>query len=449
MRVQQTICLIFILFIPLTLFGQKSSIKLTVDGKELYSLSDAKRIPYGKSVSLTGDIVNNLLPTITLTNIKTAEETKLEVIKSDGGKTWNAYLPQLEPKTQIRLVIHNYESLTEEEQSKVAYVFREMLFTASIQAVNLNPEKYNALQFNEKLTSILKAEFKPDTLLPNYTIPGSDKSNNSIGENLVELVVSIDRDKINFYDSRISAVSNLVQIFNSAEKKTLTLPAEYLNQINSFKNKLKENKLFTSSTNTIRLWLKDAYNGEENFLPIDIKTKNALLAYVKEVTTTPEALKSVETLSLSLEEIYPAVFASIKKIREESFTTETYILPFDVGDLERYGTVDYIQGYIPPLKQTKGFLVFSFYPEGPASRTPEALDELSSWTISLGYGVTGNDDDNEDSYLVGVSHRMNRLLSITGGVVTSNKRKGKWFGFIGITGDLSNLPFLNNIFTTE
>lgn len=446
MKTKHLLGFILIICIPFTLSAQKSNIQIAIDGKVQYSLADAKRIPFGKSVSLTGDIINNLLPKITLTNVKTGEEIELKVIKTDGNKKWNAFLPQLEPKTPIRLVIHNYEGLTEDEKENVESVFRDMLFAAGIEASNL--DTLNALEFNQRITKSLQKQFEPDTIFNGYTIPTATKSYESLGKNFVDLIASINKGKLNFYKDRTAIISDLVEFLNLKKDIDVKLPGEQLTLINNFKNNLQENNLYTENIAEIEIWLKSAYSGKNKFLPIDSQTKQALLTYNKLVGYEQTA-KDIETLSTSLADTFPELFDSIKKIKEESFTTETYILPFDIGDLERYGTVDFVQGYIPPLKQTKGFLVFSFYPEGPASRTPEEIDKLSSWTISVGYGVTGNEEDNEDAYMVGISHRMNRLLSITGGLVTSNQRKGKWFGFIGITGDLSNLPFLNNIFTTD
>lgn len=430
----------------------QDSIWVAYDGKEQFLLKEAKRIPTGKLVTIIGKPIPKVLPRVFILNNESGKRVELEVTANRDKNAWVAGVPKLKPKTETKIIIDQFRPLRKEEVDYVKTVFEKLLldvysFSSAI------PENALASEISTAIKNNLSNLNDPDTTLSQFSLLKDGKSTGkTLGSELIDLISDeVDRQILNQPNDWLNAINALKEIFTDVDE-SIEIPDNGIQRIKSYSSRIDVHLL--SDNNDIRkMWIKKLVDPAARLVPMEMKTAGALKNYIKIKYSANEGLKSrlleqVNILETPLEETYRKVFQAMRQIVRNSYSPEILDLPFFVSDLLRYGTVDFAQGYVATrLKEPRGFLIFSFYPSGPQERTPQ--DALSIWTISLGYSVTGGGEDSDNLFLAGATFRTTRFLSITIAGVTATEGKKNWNLFLGVSGDLTTIPFLDNLFTIQ
>jgi hypothetical protein len=447
--------------IPLTLLylgcsvvessAQDTGVWIAFDGKKQFMLKDAKRIPTGKLVTITGEPLPTPLPRVSILNPTTGEKKVLEVYGNPAEKRWFAPLPQLAPNLQTQILIDYFKAPGERDVEVIRVTFVSMMWSLYDGAArSALPEDDLATRFSEGVKSLLTARFNPDTTLAKFVLLRNGvPTGRTLGAEVIEVIGnSTNRATLNYPAKALNALNDLREIFEAAESTNVELPDSGIAAIRSYVSRI-DKRLFQKGRG---LWIRRLIDANAGLLPMPNRVAVALRDFLKtgQMDLNEEqrevAASAMRLLATPLEEYHAEIFRNVMVVARTSYETSTLPFAVSVSDLSRYGTIDYIQGYIPPTKEVRGFLTFSFYPTGPEERTPE--DVTSSWSLSAGYSVTGGGDSPEGLFLLGTTIRLNRFVSLTVAAVTAGKG-GPWLGLVGVAGDISAIPFLNDIFAVR
>jgi hypothetical protein len=447
--------LIAILVLVLLLSGPASSqstedsIWVAYDGEEKFLLKKAERIPTGKFVTLIGRPLPKVLPHVFMLNVKSGKKEALEVMANTEKNVWVAFVPTLEPKIETQLIVHQFKPLDEDEVQHVKNILEDMLFSVYAVAADI-PERASTDEMSTTIRTHLSRLYDPDTTLSQYILlKNGQPTANTLGSELIELMSEkTDRKMLNQPNTWLDAINALNgEIFTQIDE-TVDIPDNGIQRMKSYSSRV-DSHLVSRDSKIRKMWIKKLVDPDARLVPMEGPVATAFRNYINvRYTSTPglreRLLAQVEILQTPLEQTFRSIFQSMRRIVSNSYSAQTLSFLFASSDLLRYGTVDFTQGYVTGLKKPRGFLVFSFYPSGPEERTP--TDGRSHLAISVGYSVTGGDDA---FFLAGMTLRVNRLLSVTGGRVTPTKGGRRWYGFWGVAGDVTVIPFLKDLFTIQ
>ena len=438
--------------------GTKEGFWIVYQNKEQFRLEEARRIPVGATASIRGYPLDKEIPHVFIRRPDSGTLQKLEVLAEPQNDSWIAPLPKLEPKVKTEVIVKRFRSLNHHDKKQIRGLIVRMLFTIyeGSSAGKIRSDTV-AIRFAEIVENYLRDHLPPDKTFASYAIV----TNAAVaGEDLREELISrfgtyfmSDLGKINVLADYLDAIGELhkevIKHLGSA-----TLPPDHLNEIRSFWKPL-PSALFAPAAIERISALNHALTDSILVLPIESSVAAAHKAFINNMfesstiveTRKKRLLGSVDNLGKDLEELFPDLFLELRRVEARTFSAETITLPFGMGDLERYGTADFVTGYIPGLGQPRGFLTFSFFPGGPEPRTPDGAS--GRYALALGYSVVGGSKDDTPLFLGGLAIRSDRLISYTIGVVSNVEEKGPWYFFVGIAGDLTGIPFLKDFFVAE
>jgi hypothetical protein len=430
--------------------GAESGIWVVYGGKDQFRLEEARRIPAGEMVSIRGYPLPKMLPQVWLRQPDSDKREALEVTAEPANDSWIADVPTLKPNSRTDIIIRQFRLLIPAETEAVKRTLEKMLLSLSAGVhTGSIPADADAIEMGRAIERYLMEQFPPDKTLAEYIrIENGEPVPGTLGEALIRLIGTqgvADLTLRNLVPSYHSALRHLNDVVRG-QLSSVSLPPQTQEIIADFWKRLPEG-LFAPKAEVAAIWMKDVLNQEPPLLPIP-SAVSAALGELITVANQGSLRENIKTLDTPLEEKFPNLFSSVRRIESVTYSAQTTSFPFLSADVLRYGTVDFVQGYVTGIKEPRGFLILSFFPTGPQERTPNGVLG-GRVAIALGHSVTGGGEKADDFFLVGLSLRNNRYISMTAGGVTSTQGSKPWYGFIGIAGDLTAVPFLNNLFTTQ
>jgi hypothetical protein len=420
-------------------------------GKDQFRLAEARRIPAGEMVSIRGYPLPAQLPEVWLRDPESGKREVLEIIAEPANNSWTANVPALKPNTRTEIIVGQYLPLTAPEKEKVERTLEEMLlvFFDGWNAGHIPPEE-DAAKMGQAIEEHLAASFPPDQTLAEYVrVENGKPQSGTLGGELIRLIGTQGANDLtlrNFVSEQLQALRNLNTNLVGKHLASASLPPTAKKRLEDSWKQFPA-VLFAKPVEAM-VWMKEVLRQRPALLPISGETAAALGDLIVVANADTNLREDVKTLQTPLKEKFPQLFSSLRRLEATTYSTQTIAFPFLSADLLRYGTVDFVQGYVTGIKEARGFLLFSFFPTGPQERTPNGV-VAGRVAAAIGYSVTGGEENGEAFYLVGLCWRNNRYVSMTAGGVVRTKGGGPWFGFFGVAADLTAIPFLKDLFTVR
>jgi hypothetical protein len=446
---------------------KESGVFIAYGGADRYKLGEARRIPPGELVSLHGKPRPLRLPIVTIRRADAASSESVPVALDDQGCGWVASLPSTSANAKSEIRVIQYESPSQTELRLIDSTFRLML-GQFIQGLATGEVRTRATpaEFTQSGRDYLKRYFNPDSILTGYVLFRADQPvSGALGGQLIDLITSSSDFGIpDAFRSYREALQQLREVLtNTATIATLSLDRRVL--VEGLLDRLGRQDFFADARTADRR-VAEILNEPAGVIPISALRAEALSDLVGRVYSGTDgntgqlrdaALARVQLLATPLASLLPDLYAAMFAVRDQAYELTTINGPMWMGDLQRFGTIDFVTGQVfgnavdGASSRNRGFLTLSFFPGGPQSRTPgDVSEEEGRMALMLGYSVTGSSAADTTEYLVGgVTLRTNRYFSINAGLV-SPQSGGKFrCCFVGLAGDLTALPFLNDLFVSK
>lgn len=435
-------------------------------GKAQYKLGDAKLIPPGELVSLTGHPLPPRLPLVTVRRADEPVAQRATVTEDTDGCGWTAALPSLPPNVKAEIRVTGYTKPNDEQLARITRTFTAMLGTlfAGIGSRAIPTGGVSPAVFTAAARDHLAAAYKPESTLVEFVLVRPDGTAGMLGGVLVDIIAESDSlvaaDVFTSYVRHVQALEEILLNSRAIDQ----LPTAERNAVRQFVGLVGPDYFPLSGVPIRRARVEQLLTRRVPLLPLIPDARAGLMTIVQGMTLEPGArdqrLASIDTLSMSLERRLPGLYAAMLAARTDTYQLGTINGPMWMGDLLRFGTVDYVAGQVSKgaggpgaAQENVGLLTLSFFPNGPQARTPGQYGETPAvsgrYALSVGYSVTSSGENGSDYLFGGLTGRFNRYLSATVGLV-SPPSGGKFrCCFVGVAGDLSALPFLNNIFAVN
>ncbi len=421
-------------------------IRVAVGEQDLYDLSQNRRVPPGEFVALHGYPHGARLPAVVVRRTDRDSSFQLEVQATPDGCGWSARMPNLPPLARAEVVVTRYEPLTAAQRDSATAVFVRMLATVAegLERGELLTE-LTLPAWSRAVANYLTERFPTQTTLARYRIPGGGNGEVGLAQRLVEALADADARTL------INTLSDYAD--NVLELRTLLQNADAIRGLNAGLQRRVETLVealgpaFFGDATVRRRTVAELMGHSPPPLPLDEATGAAIAALVNQTTsdttTRRRYLTAVAALRVPLQERLRGVFAEVYVATAASVEISTTADPLRMGDLSRFGTVEFVTGQVlNGAKENLGFVTVSFFPTGPQARTPDGLNGRLG--LVVGYSVTGGDTTNY--LLAGASVRLNRYASVTAGWVARQNKGTFRCCFVGVAGDLTGIPFLSNLF---
>lgn len=437
-----------------------SDVWVVYQGRDQFKLGAAKQIPLSELVKIRAYEVVDRLPIVRLINLKTTDTTNLVVTFEPGVAGWSASLPRLDPNTPATIQIDRFLELNVEDKSESRNFVIQAL--TKIRKEENKGELYGISDnsvFLEGVAKLLRSEYQQDLKLSQFVVlSAAGDPEGSILEALIKELTSRKSlevfNAISNYDQALFNLSFILDKIIDEEKLSsgaittkMKIVIEFLKEIPV---ELRDKKKDFRNIHFNKLMLE-----KPDLIPLDDTIVNALTKVLrfsneKELITKgqlDELLEDVEVLHNSIDKEVQKIFDRLKVLHTKTYTFSSSQTPLIFADIARLGTIDFVGAYIPGMSQTRGMLTLSFFPGGPKSRTP--LANAPQWAPTIGYSVTGGEEEDPSLVLIGITVRFNRTVNVVLGAVTDANNTKIWYGTVGITGDLTSIPFLKDLFTVQ
>ncbi len=424
---------------------------VTIDGREQYRLADGRRLPPGQLAALHGYPRGDLLPDVWLRRSDQGEPIKLNVVDGANRCSWSVPLPALPPLIQAELTVTSYRGLTKAERAVVRTTFIEMLgtlargFTTGEIVLGVSMSAYR-----QSVERYLTERFPPASTLPGLALVDRQQPRDrTLGEQLIAILA--DADTLSIVNTLTDYGKALNFVLDRRVVNDTTLPG-----LDSVKRRGVDELLeaigpaFLQVAAGRRERVAALMQRDPPLVPLPGPTLAALRALWTGSPLRPQAEEQLRLLATPVEERLRDLFAAMAAATSVSYNVSSTSDAFRIGDLRRYGTIDFVTGRITGGSgSTRGFVTLSFFPGDPQPRTPEsALRPLEGgrYALTIGYSVTGGEKDSVQYLLAGLTVRMNRYLSLTAAVVAPEHGGKVACCFAGLAGDLTAVPFLKDLF---
>jgi hypothetical protein len=308
--------------------------------------------------------------------------------------------------------------------------------------------------YRQSAERYLTQQFPPETAFPKYRLLDDLRANRSLGAQLIDILASADTltysNLLTFYGNHLHLLLCTVP-----DSEALSLIETQRTAIQSLRDAI--GSTFCSNASRRREMIADLMTRKKPLLPLPDLLQSALLNLVRvhvPGSTQPDAQRrtqmdsAVTYLATPLRDQMPELFSKMYAATDSSVTVGTTTSLFGTSDLSRYGTIDFVAGRIVgPTSENRGFITFSFFPTGPQERTPGGVD--GRLALAIGVSVTGSGQDTTNYVFAGLTLRMNRYLSVTGGWVLPERTGKAHCCFVGFAGDFTALPFLKDLFVAS
>lgn len=462
-------------------------------GKRLFKLCEAKQIPVSQIARLEGPMTSDRPPQISVLSPESGKPEELEVTVAPDGKRWSAPLPKFEPKAKTEISITSFVRLSREQEARLEQLIIRFLMTTAEGWKSGTFEYVPPGELPDEIASYVRRSVPDDTAFDSFKYVSdnpvdlvealaanfsSKEDNNLTRANSLNIREKAVRQLLDFLyqeytmtafrcnDSADSLTEGLRQALSSSD---VTLVEQFRTQLlPGLDISVAQSDDFAGFDGAVVNELLYAVLGKNpGLFPLPSDQLGALrkvidyaeTGYCKRVkgdsvhyepllsnglaVTLREALV---VLSRPLLNDFPVLKAKVAAIQRRTFVVTPSSMPLLFADLARYGTIDASEALVPGRDEFRTFFTFSFFPTGPESRTPTKDDV--QWSPTIGYSVSGNEGDQEMIYF-GVTLRFNRTVNLSFGASSRVEDTKVWYGTLGVTGDLTVLPFLKGLLVTE
>lgn len=421
---------------------------LEIGGRRLVRMGPGVRVPPGQPFAVVAAPLGAAPPAVRIRSGAESEWRQLPVEPTGDGCGWRAAVEGLPPLSRLDLQVTRTSPLGEAQRADVRRTLVAMLgATATLWSQRVVPPDGTQAEQQAVLREQLAAQFPPASTLAQLRLRGAARAEQGLGAQLIELAVVDLRmaDSLNRYASHLQAMGEAL-----TSDSVGALPQAYQDAIRRLREALPP-ELLGYRGGTFQS-VAPLFLAEPPLLPLSATAQAALRDLVRRARTPVEQNRDttrIRYLGTSLEDLLPDLFARLAAVSSVTYAIGTVGATVSVGDLSRLGTVDFVAGQVlRGERRNLGFLTLSFFPGGPQPRTPEAdLVDGGRLALTVGYSVAGKDSISGDYLLAGVTLRLTRLVSVTVGAVSPERGGSFRCCFVGAAGDLTNLPFLGDLFT--
>ena len=450
--------------------AEQGQIWVVYQGEEQFELKEARSVPFAQLANLRGYGPFARPADVWIRNTESGELEDLTVQAEPDGRYWTAVLPKLPAKSKTEITVRQYLTIEEGALLELEKQVYRMLYSidGAIEE-GLIPAKASVTEMKVNTGMYLRDEFSSDPAINKYMINGPGNADVLFLDSLISRVYTDSTEQdyrglTHFIDDIANGyrmvVATLFEFVPIKADSITPVPPDVYSRVQAFAiahASVGDSSLSVSRANILMEILTDS-----SPLPLDKDLRRDLdIVFQNHFHWSPDNLSEYDefvnqVLTRDIKEEYKNIFDLVFEVHQNTFTFSSVNFPFVTSDMLRYGTVDFVTAYIGgPYRQSRGFATFTFSPLGPTLRTPPPKEEPTEtrarnrMLLSIGYSVAGGEDDDPNFILVGTSFRLSRIASLTIGYAAPDNDFGKGAWSFGVAGDLTVLPLLQDMFTTE